>query len=83
MPRLVRLVHNGPIKIEPSDKPVWVCACGLSRKFPICDGTHKGCKATEPEAGKLYVYDDDRARVVDVRDDAAQDASGTAGPRAD
>ena len=32
-----------------------ICACGLSKKFPICDGTHKGCKTEEPD--HVYSYD--------------------------
>lgn len=50
MPRLVRHDAMGPVKIDPAHwprdaagnlKPVWVCACGLSKTFPICDGAHK------------------------------------------
>ena len=65
MPRLVRFTHKKPIKIEPQDKPVWVCACGLSKTFPICDGTHKGCVAAEQD-DRLYTYGPDGA-VVDER----------------
>ena len=67
MPRLVRFTKTGPIKIEPSDKPVWVCACGLSQNFPICDGSHKGCAAKEPDATALYVYDEERKSVIETR----------------
>jgi CDGSH iron-sulfur domain-containing protein 1 len=66
MPRLIRHTLNGPIKIEPSDKPIWVCACGLSQKFPICDGAHKQCAAREPDPNAEYVYDETRTRVVSV-----------------
>lgn len=66
MARLVRLTECRPIKIEPSDKPVWVCTCGLSQKFPICDGAHK-CIAEEP--GKLAVYDAERKVIVEYRDE--------------
>lgn len=55
MARLVQFEATGPIKVEPSDKPLFVCACGLSRKFPFCDGTHKACR--DEEAGKIYRYD--------------------------
>jgi CDGSH-type Zn-finger protein len=50
MARLVRHEATGPIKIDPATLPlgpdgkpkkIAVCACGLSFKFPICDGTHK------------------------------------------
>jgi CDGSH-type Zn-finger protein len=69
MPRLVRLTHTGPIKVEPSDKPIWVCACGLSRNFPFCDGTHKACRESEADSGALYVYDTDRRAIVEIRRD--------------
>jgi CDGSH-type Zn-finger protein len=54
MPRLVRFHATGPIKIEPQDKPIWVCACGLSKKFPFCDASHKACASESP--AKTYVY---------------------------
>lgn len=67
MPRVIRHTMNGPIKIEPSDKPIWVCACGLSQKFPVCDGAHKQCAAREPDSASDYVYDDSRTKVIEVR----------------
>ncbi|MCA9292849.1 MAG: CDGSH iron-sulfur domain-containing protein [Phycisphaerales bacterium] len=67
MPRLVRHEATAPIKIEPQDKPVFICACGLSQELPFCDGAHKGCKAEDPK--KLYVYDKKRKRIVEERED--------------
>ncbi len=67
MARIVKLSAQAPVKIEPGDKPVWVCACGLSQKFPICDGSHKQCPAREPDPHAEYVYDETRTRVVDVK----------------
>jgi CDGSH-type Zn-finger protein len=69
MPRLIRLTHTSPIKLEPSDKPTWVCACGLSRNFPLCDGTHKTCRAAETDPNALYVYDADRKAIIETRRD--------------
>jgi len=68
MPRLIRLTATGPVKIEPPlEKPVWICACGLSQTFPICDGSHKGCNATESDGHTLYVYDDARKNIIETR----------------
>ena len=65
MPREIRCDGEGPIKIEPTDKPVWVCGCGLTENFPFCDGNHK--KTKDEDAGKLYRYDADGTRheIVD------------------
>lgn len=77
MPRLVRLDAQAPVKIDPATwprdeqgnlKPVSVCACGLSQKFPICDGAHKACRVSE-QPGVLYVYDATRTRVIEERPD--------------
>ena len=68
MPRLIRHDAEGPIKIEPQDKPVFVCACGLSKNFPFCDGAHKGCKGETP--GVVSVYDAQREKVIEERADA-------------
>lgn len=70
MPRLVRHDAMGPVKIEPQDKAIFVCACGLSQNFPFCDGAHKGCKAELPD--RLYVYDEERRQVREVRDDGTR-----------
>ena len=71
MARLVRHTATDPYRIEPQDfpkdKPLFICACGLSQKMPICDGTHKGCR-TEA-AGTLYVYEADGRTVKETRPD--------------
>jgi len=67
MARLVRHERTGPIKIEPQDKPIFICGCGLTQNFPFCDGSHKSC--TDEQEGTLYVYDASRQKVVEERPD--------------
>ena len=56
MARIVKRTQTGPLKVEvPGGKPLWICQCGLAKKQPYCDGSHKPTLSEEP--GKLYVYD--------------------------
>ncbi len=64
MARRVIFHAAASIKLDPSQfprdehgnlKPISLCACGVSRRFPICDGSHKQCKDEQP--GVLYEYD--------------------------
>jgi CDGSH-type Zn-finger protein len=43
-------------------KVVSICACGISSKFPFCDGTHKICKTEDPACE--YQYDPATKQVV-------------------
>ena len=45
-------------------KPVFICACGITKNFPFCDGSHKGCKGEEPEA--VYRYDPETGEPTKV-----------------
>lgn len=36
-------------------KVLSLCTCGVSAKFPLCDGAHKACK--DEDAATDYVYD--------------------------
>ncbi len=67
MARLIRHEARGPYRIDPQDfpkdKPIYICACGLSRNLPFCDGAHKQCGAEEE--GKLYRYGPDGREEID------------------
>ena len=67
MARLIRHDQDQPYRVDPQDKPVFICACGLSQDLPYCDGSHKACK--REKAGTLYVYDGNRESVVEERPD--------------
>ncbi len=64
MARLVRHDATGPYEVKPSEKSVFICMCGLSKNYPICDGAHKLCRQQESE-GKLYRYDGEQAVEVE------------------
>jgi hypothetical protein len=36
-------------------KVLSICTCGISAKFPFCDGAHKTCKDEDPATD--YIYD--------------------------
>lgn len=62
MPRMIRHELKGPVKIDPQDKPVFVCGCGLTKTFPLCDGSHKGC--VKEDDATLYTYDKANEKVI-------------------
>ena len=76
MARIVKFEATGRIEIEPQDKPVFVCACGISRKSPCCDGSHKSCKG---EAVRIDSFAGDLRNRSEGRFDASRDRARPAG----
>ena len=57
MARLVKHEQNGPYEIAKGEFPLYICACGLSKNKPYCDGSHKQTQGES--SGEIYVYGDD------------------------
>ena len=61
MARLVRHDRTRPYVFQVGGETVAICACGLSKNKPHCDGTHKIARDESP--GGLYVYDEQGNRT--------------------
>jgi CDGSH-type Zn-finger protein len=63
MARICTLDKNGPYEIaEGTELPVYICACGLSKNKPFCDGSHK--KTRDENPSDIYRYDDSGRTLV-------------------
>lgn len=60
MARIILLDAQSSVQMKINDQVVKLCACGLSKTFPICDGAHKITR--DEEMGKLYEYLPDGTR---------------------
>jgi len=45
----------------PKGDTVAICMCGLSKKYPFCDGSHM--KTQDEAEGVLYLYDQEGNRL--------------------
>jgi CDGSH iron-sulfur domain-containing protein 3 len=63
MARMIRHEKNAPYEVpEGTELPIYICACGLSKNKPFCDGSHKKTRDENPT--DVYLYDDmSRVRV--------------------
>jgi CDGSH-type Zn-finger protein len=62
MARLVVHTAKQPHPVTtPKGDTVYVCLCGLSKNYPLCDGSHR--KAADEQDGVIYIYNQDGERV--------------------
>jgi CDGSH-type Zn-finger protein len=47
-------VRHWPRDEQGNLKVLSICTCGLSQKFPFCDGAHKTCKDEDPSTTYTY-----------------------------
>lgn len=62
MARLVIKKAHGPVVV---DKESHICMCGLSKKQPYCDDSHK--KTLDEEQATYFYNDDGRFKVEEIR----------------
>jgi CDGSH-type Zn-finger protein len=54
---MIRHERNLPYEVpEGTELPLYICACGLSKNKPFCDGSHRRTK--DETEGETYVYDE-------------------------
>lgn len=61
MSRIVLKTAHEPFVVAPSDKPVKICMCGLSKNQPFCDGSHM--KTVDEKKDEVYEYDKNGKRM--------------------
>ncbi|MEQ9411302.1 MAG: hypothetical protein RIK87_26550, partial [Fuerstiella sp.] len=54
MARAVVFNETSPVQVSLSQRPIWICRCGLTNSFPQCDGSHDVARRECP--GVIYRY---------------------------
>lgn len=77
------IIHRGkgpiPVKDRRGITVAAICTCGLSKKYPFCDGSH--IKTKDEEEDKIYVYTQDGKRVAEIPREKLREILGTSEPR--
>ena len=61
MARLIKHTATSSKKITVGGETISICMCGLSKNYPICDGTHHSIKDELPDV--TYIYDENGNRI--------------------
>ena len=66
MPRIIIHTRKAPIPVKDSKgrTVAALCMCGLSKKYPFCDGSH--IRARDEQEDKIYIYDEEGNRVGEI-----------------
>ena len=62
MARWIKHDKGKPHMVEVAGQKIFICMCGLSKNYPLCDGTHKITHSEE--ADKCYAYEGSERREV-------------------
>jgi len=76
MARLVVKTAKGPKEVKPSDKSVFMCMCGLSKKQPFCDKSHLA--TLDEKDDELYQYDE-KGKRMECCDEGEEKEDGCCG----
>ena len=68
-----------PVKDRRGVTVAAICMCGLSKKYPFCDGSH--IKTRDEEEDKIYVYDDQGNQVAAIPREKMHQLLSTERPR--